>query len=83
MSFKEFFQENIWASALVLIVIIIAVCVFMYFRIKEGLDKVAEISPEADVFGNIFGKTWGRIIPFLLFIGFIIISWFLTKLYQK
>lgn len=83
MNLKEFFEQNIWASALVLIFIVISVGMFTFFRTKNELDQLAETNPEADFFGNMFGKTWGRIIPFLLFIGFIILSWFLTKLYQK
>lgn len=83
MRLKVFFQENLWASIFVLLVIVISVGIFMFFRIKNTLDEVAEANPDADFFGKIFGQTWGRIVPFLLFIGFIILSWFLTKLYQK
>ncbi len=78
---NSFFQNNVWASALVLILIGLAVVVFMFYRTKETLDKLAKNSPEADFFGNTFGKQWGRIIPLLLLIAFIVLSWLLTKLY--
>ncbi len=78
---SSFFQNNIWASALVLILIALAMGIFMFYRTKRTLDKLADENPHADFWSNKFGKTWGRIVPFLLFLVFIILSWFITRLY--
>ncbi|MFL0072081.1 hypothetical protein [Tenacibaculum maritimum] len=80
MDLKTFFQGNTWASQLTLGIIITLVAIFMFFKTKNTLDALAAKNPEADFFGNTFGKTWGRIIPFLLFISCILLSWFLTTL---
>lgn len=78
---KEFQEKDIWMGILLLTAIIIAVGSFMFFRVKRTMSELAERSPNADVMGRWFGEKWGRIIPFFLFLSFIVLGWFLVKLY--
>lgn len=78
---KTFFEENLWASILLVVLVIIAVVVVMFYRIKNAQDELARRSPSANVYGNYFGEKKGRIVALLLFIGFIVFGWLLALPY--
>ncbi len=81
-SVKQFFTENLWASALLLLLIILLLGIYQFDKTKKELDKLKKTNSKADFWGNTFGEKWGRIIPFLLLFIFII-GWLLTTLYQQ
>lgn len=81
MKLKAFFEQNTWASVLVLVLVVVAVGVVMYYRIKNAQEELERRNPAINVYGNKFGKKKGRMAAMLLFIGFIIVGWLIALPY--
>lgn len=78
----NFFQENVWASFVVLFVIIVLFGVVMYVKTKKTFERLVKVTPELDIYTRVFGKTMGKIMPLILLVLSILFSWLLIKRYQ-
>ncbi len=79
---NNFFQENSWASCLILLIIAVFFGVFMYQRTNKTFESLEEANPKLNIYKRVFGKAIGKVVPFILFLLFIVLSWLLTKIYQ-
>lgn len=80
---KQFFENNIWTSGIILGLFILVVLIIYFFRVKNTMKIIDENNPSANVWKNNFGNNFGAILQVLLmFVVFPLVAYFLIRFFS-